>query len=220
MQAHTPMDSPSKHIDEASDRIFTAANVISFLRLCLIPFCIWFMACGQDVAATVFFAVAALTDFVDGQVARRTHTVSKLGKLMDPAIDTLLMITGVLGTFLLGRLPAWVMILIFARELFLLIGGYVLLHTYRIQIPVIYPGKFATTFLFIGFAALILGMPLLPGLAITDLAWLPGFNASPTSFGIWFIYLGLALQIGVTVYYARQALRALRARTDTDHVHA
>ncbi len=131
--------------EEVTDRIFTAANVISFARLCLIPVYLYLLFAGYDVAAMVVFAVAALTDFLDGQVARRTHTVSKLGKLMDPAIDTLLMMTGVIGTCLVGRCPVWVVVLIIAREAFLLGGGAVLLRRFHIQVPVVYPGKVAST---------------------------------------------------------------------------
>lgn len=196
--------------EEVTDRIFTAANVISFARLCLIPVYLYLLFAGYDVAAMVVFAVAALTDFLDGQVARRTHTVSKLGKLMDPAIDTLLMMTGVIGTCLVGRCPVWVVVLIIAREAFLLGGGAVLLRRFHIQVPVVYPGKVATTLLFVGFAALLLNWPLVHGLGWTDIPWLPGFTAGPVCLGIWAVYAGLILQIAVTIYYCIQAYGRLK----------
>ncbi len=62
------------------------------------------------------------------------------------------MITGVLGVFLVGRIPLWVIVVVVLRDAYLLIGGAWLLSRYRIRVPVIYLGKFATTFLFIGFA--------------------------------------------------------------------
>ena len=82
---------------------------------------------------------------------------------------------------------------------------------YRIRVPVIYPGKFATTFLFIGFAGLLLNAPLIPGLGWCDISWLPGFNGEAVSWGIWFIYVGLILSLGVTIYYTVAAARALAA---------
>lgn len=196
--------------EEVTDRILTAANVISFARLCLIPVYLYLLFAGYDVAAMVVFAVAALTDFLDGQVARRTHTVSKLGKLMDPAIDTLLMMTGVIGTCLIGRCPVWVVVLIIAREAFLLGGGAVLLNRFHIQVPVVYPGKVATTLLFVGFAALLLNWPMVAGLGLTDAPWLPGFTAAPACLGIWSVYAGLILQIAVTIYYCVQASERLK----------
>ena len=165
---------------------------------------------GNDIAATVLFAVTAATDFLDGQIARRTNTVSRLGQLLDPAVDRLLMICAVVGLLIVGRLPVWVVVLVILRDAFLLVGGAWLLKNRGIRVPVIYAGKFATTFLFVGFAGLMLNMPLVPGLGWCNLAWLPGFNYVSTSWGIWFIYLGLCLAVGTTIYYVCQALKALR----------
>lgn len=192
-----------------SDQLLTIPNVISTIRLCLVPLFFVLLLVGQDIAATVVFAVAALTDFIDGQVARRTHTVTKLGKLLDPAVDTALMIFGVIGCFIVGRLPLWIMLLIFLRELFLLVGGAILLKRFHIRVNVVYPGKVATTFLFFGIAALVLGYPELNGLGMVDAAWLPGLSSSLYPWGIWFVYIGLVLQIGVTVYYCIVAWRKL-----------
>ena len=197
--------------EPVSDRILTLPNVISVIRLCLVPLYLALLMGGQDLAAAVTFAVAAGTDFLDGQIARRTHTVSKLGQLLDPTVDRVLMITGVLGVFLVGRLPLWIILVVVLRDALLLVGGSWLLFKRGIRVPVIYPGKFATTFLFVGFAGLVLNAPLVPGLGLTDAAWLPGFTAEPVSWGIWFIYAGLILAIGTTVYYLWAALRALRA---------
>lgn len=193
-----------------TNRVFTVANVISFLRLCLVPVFFVLLFNDQNIAATLVFAFAAATDFLDGQIARRTHTVSRLGQLLDPAIDRILMVSGVLGVFLMGRIPLWIIILVVARDAFLLIGGAVLIKRYHIRVPVIYPGKFATTFLFIGFAGLLLNMPLLPGLGLTDVSWLPGFNAQSCSWGIWFVYVGLVLAIITTIYYCVSAYKQLK----------
>lgn len=195
----------AQRTEEVTERILTAPNVISFARLCLVPVYLWLLAAGQNVAAVIVFAVAALTDFVDGQVARRTHSVSKLGKLLDPAVDTVLMVCGVLGACAIGQCPVWVAVIIFAREAFLVTGGAVLLKRFGISVPVVYPGKVATTLLFIGFAALLLGQPLIPGLSWTDVPWLPGFSGQSVCWGIWLVYAGLALQIGVTVFYCVRA---------------
>lgn len=202
---------PRIEAEDVTDRILTAPNIITLMRFCLVPLYLWLLFEGQDIAATAVFATAALTDFVDGQVARRSHCVSKLGKLLDPAVDTVLMMTVVIGLCLVGRCPLWIAILILAREAFLLIGGGILLKRFGIQVPVIYPGKFATTFLFVGFAALLLNWPQVPGLGIFDASWLPGFGAQDACWGIWSVYIGLVLQIGVTIYYCIQAARKLQA---------
>ena len=196
---------------QVTDKVVTVPNVISVLRLCLVPLFLVFLLKGHDVAATVTFAVAAATDCVDGQIARRTNQVSKLGQLLDPTVDRALMISGVLGLFVVGRLPLWVIVVVCVRDLCLLLGGFVLLQKWKIRIPVVYPGKFATTFLFIGFTGLLLNMPLLPGLGLVDVTWLPGLGAAACSWGIWFVYAGLVLSVSTAFYYTWAAAVALRA---------
>ena len=200
-----------QHADQqVSTKIFTVPNVISFVRLCLVPVYLVLLFHGHNIAATLLFALAAGTDWIDGQIARRTNQVSKLGQILDPAVDRILMIAGVAGVFLVGRIPLWIIVFVIVRDLLLLIGGGILLKRCGIRVAVIYPGKVATTLLFVGFAGLLLNMPLLPGLGIVDVAWLPGLNDVACSWGIWFLYTGLVLALFTTLYYCATALRMLR----------
>ena len=196
--------------EQVIDRVFTVANVISFVRLCMAPVAFALLVLGYDIPATIVFAVSAATDFLDGQIARRTHTVSRVGQLLDPAVDRLLMICAVVGLLIVGRLPVWMVVLVIARDLLLLAGASYLMKRYQIRVPVIYAGKVATTFLFIGMAGLMLNFPLVPGLGICDFEWLPGFNSVACSWGIWSIYIGLCLGIGTTIYYVVRAYSELR----------
>ena len=139
--------------EEVTDRVFTLANVISFIRLCMAPFALALLVSGNDIAATAVFALSAATDFLDGQIARRTHTVSRVGQLLDPMVDRLLMICAVVGLLIVGRLPVWVVVLVLVRDGLMLLGGSYLYKKYRIRVPVVYAGKVATTFMFIGAAA-------------------------------------------------------------------
>lgn len=199
--------------EEVTDRIFTVANAITFVRLCMAPVALVVLLSGQDIAATVIFALTAATDFLDGQIARRTHTVSKLGQLLDPAVDRLLMICAVVGLLVIGRLPLWIVIVVLLRDGLMLIGGGWLLKRHGIRVPVVYAGKFATTFLFIGLAGLMLNMPQVPGLGWCEFSWLPGFNFVSTSWGIWSIYIGLCLALGTTIYYVVKAYILLKEKT-------
>ena len=198
--------------DDVTDRILTVPNIISFIRLLMVPVYLVLLLNDMRIAALVVFGVAAATDFLDGQIARRTHCVSKLGKLLDPAVDTVLMFAGVLGVVLIGELPLWFAVFIIAREVFLLIGGLVLLTRFDIRVPVVYPGKVATTLLFFGFCGMMLGLPLVAGIPLTQIPWLPGLNQDPACIWIYFIYPGLLLQIGVTVYYCIVAAGKLSDR--------
>ena len=86
-----------------------------------------------------------------------------------------------------------------------------LIKAYRIRVAVVFPGKVATTLLFVGFAGLLLNWPLLGGLGVCDASWLPGFNADSVSWGIWFVYAGLVLALATTMYYVSVALAKVRA---------
>ncbi|MBC2889544.1 CDP-alcohol phosphatidyltransferase family protein [Gordonibacter massiliensis (ex Traore et al. 2017)] len=197
--------------ENVSNRILTVPNVISLVRLCLVPVFLVLLFNGYDLMATFLFALAAGTDWVDGQIARRTNAVSRLGQLLDPAVDRILMIAGVAGLFLVGRLPLWIIVVVLVRDLALLVGGAAILKRYQVRVAVIYPGKVATTLLFVGFAALLLNWPVLNGLGVVNASWLPGLSADPYSWGIWFVYAGLVLALITTAYYAAAAFVKVRA---------
>ena len=196
--------------EEVTNRIFTLPNVISFIRLCMVPVYMVLLLNGYDLLATFMFALAAGTDWIDGQLARRTNCVSKLGQLLDPAVDRILMSCGVIGLMLVGRLPVWIVVVVLGRDLMLLVGGAYLLKRYHERVAVIYPGKVATTFLFVGFAGLLLNVPLIGGLGWFEASWLPGFGSEACSWGIWFVYAGLLLGLFTTLYYVLAGYRKMQ----------
>ena len=201
--------------EEVLDKVLTAPNVITLVRLLLLPLFIWLLFfTPHRIAALIVFAIAASTDWVDGQVARRTHQVSKLGKLFDPFVDRLLIAVGVISVYLLGDLPLWILVFLIVRDCLLLAGGRYLLSTIGKVPPVVYVGKFATAFLMFGFCFLLLGMPKVPGLGIAGApAWLPGFGSDPAQLGIWFIYAGIICSIIAFSIYVVRGARMLKERT-------
>ena len=198
---------------EVSDKVLTVPNVITFVRLLFAPIALALLLVGYDRAATIVFAVSACTDFLDGQIARRTNSVTRLGQLLDPVVDRVLMICAAIGLLGIGRLPVWVVALVLIRDIVMLVGGTMLMGKYKIRVPVIYAGKFATTFLFVGMAGMMLNEPLVAGLGLCDWVWLPGFNTMSCSWGIWFIYIGLCLGMATTIYYVVRALNEYRKVT-------
>ena len=91
---------------EVLDKVLTVPNVITLCRFLLIPIFIYLrFFTSHKLAALVVFAVAACTDWVDGQVARHTGQVSRLGKVFDPVVDRFLLATGVISVCVEGSLP-------------------------------------------------------------------------------------------------------------------
>ena len=188
-----------------SSRIFTIANVITFFRFALtIAFLYFFINDRQRVIALVCYGIAAATDFVDGQVARRTQTVSWLGKIMDPVMDRVLLFTGVLGLMVTGELPIWVAIFVIGRDAYLAIGAAILQKYRRRPIDVVFIGKVTTALLMVGFCDLLLGAPELPGLGLFEIGWLPGFGASSATAGIWFVYAGIICSAATAIIYTKE----------------
>ena len=196
---------------EVSNKIFTLPNLLSFIRLCMIPAFLILLLNGYNLIATIVFGIAASTDWIDGQVARRTNSVSKLGQLLDPFVDRFLMISGVVGLLLVGRLPVWIVLVVVLRDVFMLAGGSYLLTRWKVRVPVIYAGKVATTLLYVGFAGVLLNMPLFEGLGLVSVSWLPGFSYDVYSWGFWFVYAGLIMLIGTTTYYIIKGVQGMKA---------
>jgi cardiolipin synthase len=100
-------------------------NVITVLRLFLVPVIVWMIVADQLLAAFVVFLFAGLTDAVDGFLARRFNWQTELGAYLDPVADKALLVSvyATLGFF--GHLPAWLVILVISRDL-LIIGAVML----------------------------------------------------------------------------------------------
>lgn len=197
--------------DNPLDTVLTLPNLITLLRFLLIPlFIVFLLGDFPPIYAFITFAVAGSTDWVDGRVARRTNSVSKFGQLFDPFIDRLLLLSGVLGVFILGRLPLWIVLLLIFRDAFLFVGAsYIKVHAGGAEVQVFFLGKCTTASLLIGFASLLINWPIVPGLGLIDVLWLPGLGAAPFPLGIWFVYLGFILSMATGVVYVVKGIKKL-----------
>ncbi|MBI5231533.1 MAG: CDP-alcohol phosphatidyltransferase family protein [Coriobacteriales bacterium] len=202
-----PKRPTSTHTDPARD-IYTVANIITVLRLILVPIFFAVLLTGDnDVLAFILFALAASTDWLDGQIARRTGTVTQIGAAIDPIVDRLLIAAGVLGLYIENRLPLWILVVLIARDLYLGYGVWRLEHYYHRRLTVTYAGKTTTAVLLAGFSLLILNWPIAPGLGIVEVSWLPGWGSEPVCVGMWFVYVGLVLSVTTAVQYTFRAGR-------------
>ena len=119
------------------------------MRVCLIPVFLLFMLtniggeAGRYIAL-VIFCVASLTDFLDGYLARKNNQVTNFGKFMDPLADKLLVCSALICFVANGQLPAWIVIVIIARE-FIISGFRLVASDAGVVIAASYWGKFKTT---------------------------------------------------------------------------
>lgn len=165
------------------------ANMITLSRLLLIPFFLYFMFSSppQNLLATIVFVAAALTDTLDGYVARRLDQVTELGKKIDPLTDRIFIVTAVIALYLRdSQPPLLALAILLVRELFLLFGYFYLKQQGK-QLRVSFLGKTATAILMTAFAFMILGHDL----------------------GLVLFYIGLFLYIISALDYARFALRMI-----------
>lgn len=137
------------------------ANAFSLMRLILVPFVVWFIIessyqmidiDGWRYAALFTFIFAASTDFIDGQIARRTDTISEFGKLVDPLADRLLVISVLVTLMIVEFLPLWMGILIVSRDVLMLLGAPLVginKQEVRDRLAVHMTGKIATALLFV-----------------------------------------------------------------------
>ncbi len=207
-----PAPAAVPHADHSHD-VYTVANIITVLRLVLVPFAFAVLIEGvNDLVAFILYAFAASTDWLDGQIARRTGTVTAIGKAIDPLVDRLLLASGVIGLYVVDRLPAWVMVVLVMRDAYLLYGAWRLEH-HHLRLPVTFAGKATTAVLLGGFSLLILGWPVLTGAGLIASPWFPGLGSEPAGAGIWLVYAGLAMSLGTAAHYTVIARRAVKAAT-------
>lgn len=92
-------------------------NKLTLLRILLIPVCLALWALGQPVYSAAVFALAALTDFLDGYIARKNNIITVFGKFADPVADKLLVLTAMIFLCADGIIPPWAVCVVAAREL-------------------------------------------------------------------------------------------------------
>ena len=172
---------------------WTIPNAIDYLRLAGIPvFLIVALSSedGHDALAVVLFAAIGWSDYLDGFMARLTGQYSRLGALLDPLVDRLLIVSGMLVCWHFNLLPRWAIAIVIARELFMLFASRYALSR-GVELVINWPGRLGV--------APIAGAPFF---AMAGVHWL----------ALIMLYVGMAFGIVSTVLYVRRGLRETRTR--------
>jgi CDP-diacylglycerol--glycerol-3-phosphate 3-phosphatidyltransferase len=170
---------------------WTLPNAIGFVRIGLIPvFLVLALDSGdgRDTIATILFAFIAASDYLDGMVARLTGQYSRLGALLDPLTDRLLVISGAIVAWDFELLPRWALLVLAAREAFMLLLTQLALRR-GLDLSVNMLGRWAV-------------WPTMSSLGIAMImeTWLSEA----------LLYIGLAMTLAATVRYLQDGIRALR----------
>ena len=191
---------PPQTLRDQPWNVYTIPNAIGFVRLALIPVFLVLALnseSGTDALPAVIFAVISWSDYFDGIAARLTGQYSRFGALLDPFVDRLLVVSGLVVCWNFELLPRWAIALLVARELFLLVAGNLALRK-GLQLKINWPGRAAV---WPTMSAIFFGLVGLRTLAAV------------------LLYIGLVLSYYAVVLYVRDA-RAQLALSSADGASA
>ncbi len=134
----------------------TVPNLLSLLRLALVPVFLVLILNGSNFAAIIVLAVASITDYLDGYFARKLKQETRLGQLLDPAADRLYIFSTLIGLAVVGYIPHWLTIVVIARDVLLLFTYPILASRGYGPLPVHYLGKAGTFALLYSFPLLLI----------------------------------------------------------------
>jgi cardiolipin synthase len=174
-------------------RPWTLPNIVGYLRLALLPVFLWLAFSsddGRDRGAALLFAGIAASDYLDGILARATGQYSRMGALLDPLVDRLLVISGVMVCWHFELLPRVALAVLALRELAMLaLAQWALRHTLELKIN--WVGRWGVW----------------PAMAAPFLAMAGAETAAEIC-----LYLGLALALAATALYLHAGARILQSR--------
>ena len=186
--------------------MLTIPNGLTLLRAAGIPIFLYLTWHELYLWAVLTLMIAGATDYFDGKLARALNQESRLGELLDPAVDRLYIATVLIAMFITGAIPIWVLVSIIARDLAL---GLLLVAMKRSGLSpfkVTYLGKAATFNLLYALPMLLLTYSTIDGLS--NFAFVFGW-----AFAGW----GIGLYLWTGAQYARTGLRELLTRRESGH---
>ena len=140
-----------------SDQVWTVPNILSIVRLLLVPVFVWLLVERELGWAGLVLVVAGASDFADGKIARHFGLVSRLGQMLDPIADRLYIAATLLGLAAVGAIPWWLVLVLVARDASIL-AMYPVVRHHGLPIPeVTFIGKAATFNLLGGFPLILFG---------------------------------------------------------------
>jgi CDP-diacylglycerol---glycerol-3-phosphate 3-phosphatidyltransferase len=196
---------------------FNLPNLLTMARIVMIPLCLWFLDRGTPKDcfwAAIVFTIAAVTDLLDGWLARKLGIVSVLGKFLDPLADKLIVMATLVWMVPMGRIPGWIVVVLLAREISVTALRSIAASE-GVVIAAGQEGKAKTALQMIGIIALIVGYPYPMSYVGIDLGVVDLVHV-----GRVLVYISLVFSVASAAQYMRlfgAAVEAKQARaTKTD----
>lgn len=186
-------------------------NLLTFARIVMIPLCLWFLDLDTPRAgfwAAIIFTLAAITDLLDGYLARKLNVVSVLGKLIDPLADKLIVMATLVWMVPMGRMPTWAVIVLLARE-FSVTALRSVAASEGVIISAGQEGKTKTALQMIGIIALLVGYPYHLSFGFVDLGVVDCMRV-----GRVLVYLSLVFSVASAAQYIGLFAQAVEAKEE------
>ncbi|MGV8851589.1 MAG: CDP-alcohol phosphatidyltransferase family protein [Rhodoglobus sp.] len=181
---------------EISNRVWTVPNVLSFVRLALVPLFLYLIISAQDALALIVLIFSSVSDYLDGVIARRFNQITRLGQLLDPAADRLFIFAALIGLAARNVIPWWLFFVIVAREIMLVALGLISANYGFGPLPVHHLGKVATAALFYALPILMLGQAFPMVAWVTDpIGWAFALWGAFLYWWAGFIYVAQSVRI-------------------------
>jgi CDP-diacylglycerol--glycerol-3-phosphate 3-phosphatidyltransferase len=205
---HLPPDAKLRRRTLAEDAL-NLPNLLTMGRIVAIPFFVWLLDLPTPLRgfwASILFTAAAITDVLDGYLARKLGVVSVLGKFLDPLADKLIVMAALVWMVPMGRISAWVVVLLLAREISVM-GLRSVAASEGVVISAGQEGKTKTALQMMGIIALVLGYPYHLSYAGLDLGVVDMVHVGRT-----LVYLSLLFSFASAAQYVRLFAAAVEAK--------
>ena len=135
---------------------WTIPNILTLIRFLAIPVLAYLIFLGDayNIVAFILFVCIWLTDMLDGYIARHYNQITEFGKLFDPLVDKVFQLTTAIMLAAVDKLPVWVPVFIFLKELLMIVGSWILLRKRELVVYAKWYGKVATILFVVAFACL------------------------------------------------------------------
>ena len=131
-------------------------NILTIIRFILIPFIFMSVITGHFLTALIIFTISAITDILDGYIARKYNYITDIGKLIDPLADKLTQISLLLALSILNILPWWILAIVFLKECVMIISASILYKKKDVVVYSKWYGKLATTLFYLAIVCSLL----------------------------------------------------------------